>query len=95
MAFSERAGTYRLCSAASETYQTFLPRPLPPDPPLVLDDRHWELVEKATLALGRLDGITTLFAQVPLFLYSYVRKEALLSFPDRGDAVVVGGSAAF
>ena len=79
MAFSERAGTYRLCSAASEAIKAFLPRPLPPDPPLVLDDGHRELAEKATLALGRLDGITALFPQVPLFLYSYVRKEAVLS----------------
>jgi Fic family protein len=79
MPFNDRAGTYRLCSVASESYQAFLPRPLPPEPPLVLDAGHRELIEKATLALGRLDGITTLFPQIPLFLYSYVRKEALLS----------------
>lgn len=79
MAFSKRAGTYMRCSVASEHYQAFLPRPLPPDPPLVLDDGHYDLIEKANRALGRLDGITNRFPQVPLFLYAYVRKEAVLS----------------
>jgi Fic family protein len=79
MATNTRAGTYRRCSVTSESYQAFLPHPLPPMPPLILDEGHRLLIEKATLALGRLDGITTLFPQVPLFLYSYVRKEAVLS----------------
>jgi Fic family protein len=37
------------------------------------------LTEKATLALGRLDGVTSILPAPPLFLYMYVRKEALLS----------------
>lgn len=79
MIHSSRTGSYRLCSVASEIYQAFLPHPLPPDPPLALGEDIQELMQQANLALGRLDGITTLFPQLPLFLYSYVRKEALLS----------------
>jgi Fic family protein len=52
---------------------------LPPDPPLILDAEIQELVEKAMLALGRLDGLTTALPDPTLFLYSYVRKEAVLS----------------
>jgi Fic family protein len=43
-----------------------------------LDD-FGALTEKATLALGRLDGVTSILPAPPLFLYMYVRKEALLS----------------
>jgi hypothetical protein len=42
-------------SAAGEKARAFVPNPLPPDPPLVLDAELQELVEKAMLALGRLD----------------------------------------
>ncbi len=37
------------------------------------------LVEQANRALGRLDGITSILPAPPLFLFMYVRKEALLS----------------
>lgn len=36
-------------------------------------------MEKASLALGRLDGVAALLPDTSLFLYFYVRKEALLS----------------
>lgn len=68
-----------LPSAAGEKARAFVPNPLPPDPPLVLDAELQELVEKAMLALGRLDGLTTVLPDPTLFLYSYVRKEAVLS----------------
>jgi cell filamentation protein, protein adenylyltransferase len=68
-----------LPSAAGEKARAFVPNPLPPDPPLVLDTELQELVEKAMLALGRLDGLTTVLPDPTLFLYSYVRKEAVLS----------------
>ncbi len=35
--------------------------------------------ERAVAAVGRLDGVTTILSSTPLFLYMYVRKEALLS----------------
>ncbi|HLX68103.1 MAG TPA: Fic family protein [Verrucomicrobiae bacterium] len=68
-----------LPSAAGEKARAFVPNPLPPGPPLVLDAELQELVEKAMLALGRLDGLTTVLPDPTLFLYSYVRKEAVLS----------------
>jgi Fic family protein len=56
-----------------------MPHPLPPDPPLTLDADHYDLLEKANRALGRLDGMAMLLPDFSLFLYLYVRKEALLS----------------
>ena len=74
-----QTGTYRECSTAGESYRAFLPAPLPPSPPLRLDEEHHDLMEKANRALGRLDGMTLLLPDTSLFLYFYVRKEALLS----------------
>jgi len=79
MKAADRAGTYIVASTAGERYKAFVPRPLPPDPPLRLDAGHYKLMEKATLALGRLDGLTVLLPDTTLFLYFYVRKEAVLS----------------
>ncbi len=66
-------------SAGGETYRAFIPRPLPPDPALVIDDGLRAELDRAMLALGRLDGSTTLLPDPRLFLYMYVRKEAVLS----------------
>jgi Fic family protein len=68
-----------LPSAAGEKARAFVPNPLPPVPPLELDAEIQGLIEKAMLALGRLDGLTTVLPDPTLFLYSYVRKEAVLS----------------
>lgn len=72
-------GTYVKCSTAGEAFQAFVPAPLPPEPPLVLNESDQDLMEQANLALGRLDGLTTLLPDSSVFLYGYVRKEALLS----------------
>ncbi|MDC8014175.1 Fic family protein [Tahibacter soli] len=61
-------------------YRAFIPDALPPDPPL--DLMSTDLIvrkERADQALGRLDGITLLLPDPTLFLYQYVRREALLS----------------
>ncbi len=71
--------TYVTTSTAGESVRAFVPNPLPPDPPIQLADQDHDLIEKANRALGRLDGITTLLPDVSLFLYFYVRKEAVLS----------------
>lgn len=76
---TERLGRHVTCSVAGETYEAFIPPPLPPRPPLQLDESHYDLMERANRALGRLDGVTTLLPDTSLFLYFYVRKEALLS----------------
>ncbi len=72
-------GTYVTTSTAGESVRAFVPDPLPPDPPLQLTDRDHDLIEEANRALGRLDGIAALLPDVSLFLYFYVRKEAVLS----------------
>ncbi len=72
-------GTYVKASTAGESFQAFIPNPLPPDPPVTLAAQDHDLVEKANRALGRLDGVATQLPDISLFLYFYVRKEALLS----------------
>lgn len=72
-------GDYIPSMTMPETFLAFVPRPLPPVPPLQLDANFYDLIERANRALGRLDGLTTLLPEPSLFLYLYVRKEALLS----------------
>jgi Fic family protein len=62
-----------------EPYFCFIPTPLPPNPPIHFDARLQDLEERANRALGRLDAITTLLPDPRLFLYTYIRKEAVLS----------------
>ena len=72
-------GNYEITDIAGETIRAFLPKSLPPDPPLELNDQRQRLLERATLAIGRLDSITLLLPDPHLFLYAYVRREAVLS----------------
>lgn len=62
-----------------ESVRAFVPHPLPPVPPLDLAGPLQLRLEQAHLALGRLDSVTTLLPATSLFLYSYIRKEAVLS----------------
>jgi cell filamentation protein, protein adenylyltransferase len=75
------SGTYITNSITEETVKSFVPKPLPPEPPLNLDGEHYALLDKATLSLGRLDGLSGQLPHdvVSLYTYFYVRKEALLS----------------
>ena len=68
-----------IATVGAEKCRAFVPHPLPPDPPLEVDAEIQTLLERATLALGRLDGLTSVLPDPNLFLYSYVRKEAVLS----------------
>ena len=72
-------GRYATSAAGSETVRAFVPHPLPPVPPLDLGGERQALLERATLALGRLDSIALLLPDPQLFLYAYVRREAVLS----------------
>ncbi len=72
-------GRYEITTIAGEGIKAFIPAPLPPEPPLEIDNRRQKLLERATLALGRLDSITLLLPDPDLFLYAYVRREAVLS----------------
>lgn len=72
-------GRYWLTDVGGEQVRAFIPSPLPPIPPIALEGHLQQSVEEALLALGRLDGISTLLPEPTLFIYSYVRKEAVLS----------------
>jgi Fic family protein len=72
-------GRYLVTTTAGESVQAFVPNPLPPDPPIDLSSARQRLLEKALLAAGRLDAITALLPDPDLFLYAYVRREAVLS----------------
>lgn len=72
-------GTYVHSSLNGQNYQSFVPFPLPPDPPLLLDQDLATLRDEALVALGELKGVTRVLPDARLFLYQYVRKEALLS----------------
>ena len=74
-----KAGRYEVWVSGGEEIRAFIPEPLPPSPPLAFDGTLQQSLEKATLALGRLDGIGTLLPDPALFIYAYVRKEAVLS----------------
>jgi len=60
-------------------YSAFIPSPLPPNPPIQLDDELIRLVSRADRALGRLDGSILTLPDPDLFVFMYVRKEAVLS----------------
>ncbi len=71
-------GRYQISTARGEPVRAFVPAPLPPAPALDPAAIHAPL-EKALLALGALDGVSTLLPDPHLFLYTYIRKEAVLS----------------
>jgi len=72
-------GRYETSVMGGETVRAFVPAPLPPDPPLEFSGARQRLLERALLACGRLDGVTALLPDPELFLYAYVRREAVLS----------------
>ena len=72
-------GRYEVVTVGGETLRPFVPNPLPPEPPLEMSPARRKLLEEATLAVGRLDSISLLLPDPGIFLYSYVRREAVLS----------------
>lgn len=75
----DATGTYRITATGGEQVRAFVPLPLAPAPALEITGPRQLLLERATLAVGRLDSISTLLPDPHLFLYSYVRREAVLS----------------
>lgn len=71
-----RSGTFVRQPAG---YTAFVPKPLPPDPPIEIDAELLDLLSRADRALGRLDGSTELLPNPNLFVAMYVRQEAVLS----------------
>ncbi len=75
----ELQGHYVTISTVDEVARAFIPAPLPPKPPIEWTTRLRSKFDQALLALGRLDSISTFLPDISLFLYMYVRKEAVLS----------------
>ena len=77
---TNRAGFLVNCSTAgAEPFQAFVPVLLPPQPALELGAEHFDRLERANRALGKLDGLSRFLPDVSLFVYWFVRKEAVLS----------------
>src|SRR4030095_8300906 len=72
-------GAYEVGAVGGERVRAFIPRPLSEISPLQLNSALQSLHERAALALGRLDGLASLLPSPDIFLYAYVRKEAVLS----------------
>jgi Fic family protein len=68
-----------ISTAGGETVRAFVPHSLPPAPPVTISPELRDKLDQAHVAIGRLDTVTTLLPDAHLFLYSYVRKEAVLS----------------
>lgn len=66
-------------TVGGERVRAFIPAPLPPRPPLSIGPDLRSQLDEALLALGRLDSVTSLLPDTELFLYHYIRKEAVLS----------------
>ncbi len=66
-------------STVGEKAKAFIPAPLPPSPPIDWTPELRNKFDQALLALGRLDSVSTLLPDTSLFLYMYIRKEAVLS----------------
>lgn len=75
---NQRLGRYEVTNAGGETVRAFVPPALPPIPPVRLEELQ-RILEQANQALGRLDGMAAVLPDPSLFLYIYVRKEAVLS----------------
>src|SRR5277367_2448713 len=73
-----RLGSYIIKNYGDESVRAFVPPPLPPDPAVKLEPFQ-RLLEEANQALGRLDGLASILPDPSLFIYLYVRKEAVLS----------------
>ncbi|CCB67858.1 MULTISPECIES: Fic family protein [unclassified Hyphomicrobium] len=78
MRHNSRVGTFSSTAALGERVRCYVPRPLPPDPQLDLT-RLMGRITRADQALGRLDGVASILPSTGLFVFMYVRKEALLS----------------
>lgn len=71
-----RAGTF---IQQPSGYKSFIPKRLPPNPPIDMSSEMISLLSKAERNLGRLDGVTQTLPNPALFVAMYVRKEAVLS----------------
>jgi Fic family protein len=76
-------------------YRAFIPKPLPPHPPLRYTEELQSLLSQADRSLARLDGIITVLPNPDLFIAMYVKKEALLSSQIEGTQASLEGILEF
>ncbi len=74
-----RAGEYKTNLSGDAAYRSFLPNPLPPDPPVSLTEDIVNLLVKANSRISVLESVTGSIPDMNLFISMYVRKEALMS----------------
>lgn len=84
-------GSYINNSVSGELVKAYMPDTLPPNPPIEMMALY-SLQDQANLTIGRLDGISINVPDISLFLYMYIRKEAILS-SHRRYAIHFGRSA--
>jgi Fic family protein len=72
-------GRYVTITTAGEAVRAFVPAPLPPTPPVEWTPELRNRFDEALLAVGQLEGVSSLVPDPALFVYGFVRKEAVLS----------------
>ena len=82
-----RSGSY---VQQPQGYKAFIPKALPPNPPLKMDAELTKLLSDADRALGRLDGVASMLPDPDLFVAMYVRHEAVLSSQIEGTQSSLG-----
>lgn len=91
-----KTGRYERNIVADEVVAAFIPKPLPPsEPPLVLEGRLDSSLKRAEGALGRLELTGAMVPSVSWFLYSLVRKEAVISSQIEGTQATLMDLLAF
>ena len=73
-----RIGHYITQSIAGESYRCYIPKPLPPNPP-IQTEKFYRLLDQAMVSLGELNGIKTILPNAELYLSLFAKKEAVLS----------------
>jgi len=74
-----RAGAFTSNLYGEMAYQSFLPKPLPPNPAVMTDEEMIQLLVHANRWIDKLESITSLIPHIALFVSMYVRKEAVMS----------------
>jgi Fic family protein len=76
---NKRAGAFKTNLSGEAAYRSFAPSPLPPNPPVQMDDEMVAALVKANKQISLLEGIAARIPNIDLFISMYVRKEALMS----------------
>jgi Fic family protein len=84
MISSDRTGRY---VEQMDGYKAFIPSPLPPIPEITIDQEIWSLLSEADRVLGRFDGLIEALPNLDLFVFMYIRKEAIFSNQIAGNQV--------